>query len=99
MLPSASRVPITVIVMLSWRSEVEPAKFFETCTVLPNVTLTSQEVPVIVSEVFVRSVMAPATTALVPGEGEGAPGLGHAAPKPPPPPVPRPLRGGQGGRL
>src|SRR5262245_8978710 len=90
MLPSAWRTPMTVMVRLFARSAVEPAVVFETCTVFPNVTFTSQDASVIVSELELRSVTVPRATALVPGEGEGAPGLGHAAAAPPPPRVPPP---------
>jgi len=54
MLPSAWRVPTTVIVMVSLRSAVEPAVVFTTCTLLPNVTFTSQAEEVIVKEGFGR---------------------------------------------
>src|SRR5947199_71156 len=50
MLPSAWRVPTTVIVMVFLRSAVEPAVVFTTCTLLPNVTFTSQAEEVIVKE-------------------------------------------------
>src|SRR5205823_4767357 len=40
-LPSASRVPVTVMVSLSWRSEAWPTTVLRTMTVWSNVTLTS----------------------------------------------------------
>src|ERR1700756_5212703 len=79
-----------VTVMLSFRSEVVPVTVLETCTVFPKVTFTSQAVEVMVSEDDARSVMVPVATALVPGEGDGAPGLGQALPNPPPRPKPAP---------
>src|SRR5579864_4572632 len=76
--------------MLSARSDVEPVTVLDTCTVLPNTTLMSHAVLVMVSDEDVRSVTVPVATAFVPGLGEGAPGLGHAAPKPPLPPPAKP---------
>ena len=92
MLPSACRVPMIVTVMLSFRSDVVPVTVLETCTVFPNVTFTSHAVVVMVSDDELRSVTVPLATALLPGDGDGAPGLGHALPNPPPlpPPPPKP---------
>src|SRR5438105_7142590 len=74
--------------MLSFRSEVEPALVFDTWTVLPNVILMSHAVSLMVMEFEVSWVTVPRATALVPGDGVGAPGLGQTAAPPPPPPRP-----------
>src|SRR5690242_18292558 len=76
--------------MLSFRSPVLPEVVFDTWTVLPNTTFTSHCVLVMVIEPLARLVTVPRATALVPGDGEGAPGLGQTAPNPRPPPPPPP---------
>src|SRR6266849_2537345 len=82
--PSACRVPVIVTVWLSCRSDVEPSACFDTVTVGPNVTFTSQLVLVTVIDVPPRLVTVPLARLWVPAAGV-APGDGQTAPTPLPP--------------
>jgi hypothetical protein len=91
--PSAWRVPVTVTVWLSDRSEVEPATVFDTAVVGLNVTVTSQPVLLRVMDDELRLLIVPRAKVCEPGAGV-APGLGHAPASAPPrpcanPPFPR----------
>src|SRR6266480_6324342 len=96
MLPSASRVPVTVTVWLSCKSEACPTTDFRTITLWSKVILTSvlQRAAWMVRLLFVRLAtvpLAPRRAAAPDALALGlAPGLGQAAAAPRPPPRPFP---------
>src|SRR4029077_5665573 len=84
--PSGWRVPVTVTVWLSCRSDVVPSTCLEIVTVGPNVTFTSQLVLATVIDLPLRSLTVPRARRIVPAAGV-APGEGQTPPRPLPPPV------------
>src|SRR2546425_11178657 len=96
MLPSASRVPVTVMVSLSCRSEAWPTTVLRTMTLWSNVTLTSmlqraswtvRLLPVRLVTVPVAPRRAAAPLALADGDALGD-GQAAASPRPPAKPLP-----------